>query len=250
MNNPPPMRPLAELLATNEPAWPMVQEWIRSAKRPVDVLPPRSPDREEALFDSQVTIRSPMGAIVYESGGLFIDDGWLRVLGSGHPRFPRTLPDWNRGRSTSADGRSLGFWLIADDVVGGFFALDGGALGPGKGHVYYFAPDSLRWEPMNEMGYGQFLVWAFQGDLQRYYESMRWPGWETEVAAISGDKALSIYPFLWSKEGRDVGKASRRPVPISEVYDLNVVEFPKQLGQYSPGLKNPRPGGSLFPSGD
>ncbi|WP_255490641.1 DUF2625 family protein [Dysgonomonas sp. 511] len=31
-----------------------------------------------------------MGAIVYETGGLLIDDGWIRVLGAGSDRMKQT----------------------------------------------------------------------------------------------------------------------------------------------------------------
>src|SRR5438105_2390913 len=83
------------------------------------------------------------------SPGLFLDSGWLRVLGAGgHPRFCRSLPAWN-------EGRSEGFYLIADDAVGGSFALNGGALGADRGKVYYYAPDALRWEAC-DFGYSEF----------------------------------------------------------------------------------------------
>jgi len=78
-------RPLKELINLEEPGWKIVQEWIDQAKNHVEVLPPSSPQREEALFETQVTSRSPLGAIVYDSGGLLIDHGWIRILGSGHP---------------------------------------------------------------------------------------------------------------------------------------------------------------------
>src|SRR5262249_10892670 len=107
------MRPVQELINADDSAWPLVQEWVAAAVRPVEVLPP-SEAREEALYQTQVTTRSPMGAVVYETGGILIDGGWLRVLGSGHSRLTRTLPGWNGER---ADG----YLLVADDVVGGFF---------------------------------------------------------------------------------------------------------------------------------
>src|SRR5689334_17854253 len=107
-----------------------------------------------------------MGAVVYETGGILIDNGWLRVLGSGHDRLTRTMPRWNEGR---ADG----FYLVADDAVGGFFAINGGALGPDAKNLYYFAPDSLEWEPLN-FGYSTFLQWACAGPLEKFYEWIRW----------------------------------------------------------------------------
>jgi len=168
-----------------------------------------------------------MGAVVYETGGLLIDHGWLRFLGSGHPKLPRSIPGWNNGRTIFSQGESAGFLLIADDVLGGFYALDGGALGSGPGHVCYFAPDSLCWEPMNGMGYGDLLAWSLGPSLCQFYEGMRWPGWESEVSSISGDQALSIYPPLWTAEGRDIAKDSRKLCPVAEVFALNFENSPR-----------------------
>src|SRR5688572_3475954 len=137
------MRGLSELLNLEEPAWPMVQEWIAQATNAVEVLPASDPGRGEALVALQVTTRSPMGAIVYETGGLLVDHGWVRILGSGHARLPRSLPGWNLGRTMDGSGRSPPFLLVADDAVGGFFAIDGGAFGGKPGAVSYYAPDAL-----------------------------------------------------------------------------------------------------------
>lgn len=225
----PAKRALTELLDTQEPAWPTVNRWIQAAENVVEALPPDDRMRGTELEEAQVTTRSPMGAVVYETGGLLVDHGWLRLLGSGHPRLPRSMSAWNRACSVAQQGKSLGFWLVADDIVGGFFALNGGAFsGPG-GAVFYFAPDSLRWESMKGMSYSDFLVWSFSSGLANFYQSFRWSGWETEVAALSGDQAFSIYPPLWSAEGKNITKCSRQASPVAEIFGLNVIEFPKQL---------------------
>ncbi|MBI3948606.1 MAG: DUF2625 domain-containing protein [Armatimonadetes bacterium] len=215
-------RTLAELIESDAPAWPLVSRWIRAATNRAEVLPASDPARSEALLAAQVSTRSPLGAVIYETGGLLVDHGWLRVLGSGHPRLPRSLPGWNWGRSVTREDEPPPFVLVADDIVGGFFALDGGALGPGHHHACYFAPDTLAWEAMEEMTYSQLLVWILSGDLARFYQSLRWPGWQDEVALIGGDQCLSIAPPLWTHEGRDIAAASRRPVPVSEIYSLYV----------------------------
>jgi hypothetical protein len=44
-----PKRPLQELLNVDEPAWPLVQSWLREATNAVEVLPPSDPARSEAL---------------------------------------------------------------------------------------------------------------------------------------------------------------------------------------------------------
>lgn len=210
-------------------AWPLVEGWIREAGKSVEVLPADATHTEQALRDTGVTLRSSMGAIVYHTGGLLVDHGWLRFLGSGNARLLRSMAEWNRGRSTDEHGKSRGFWLVADDVVGGFFALNGGAFDGASGEVFYFAPDTLRWEPLSGMGYSDFLVWSFSSRLARFYESMRWSGWESEVTTLSGDQAFSFYPFLWTKEGKDITKCSRKPCPVDEIFSLNVIEFPRQL---------------------
>lgn len=223
-------RSIGELVAAEEPAWPAVQQWIQTAHNPVEVLPVNQLRRDEALLNTQVSLASSMGAVVYHTGGILVDHGWLRFIGSGHPKLQRSMPEWNRGRSANEAGKSLGFWLIADDVVGGFFALNGGAFDGATGEVFYFAPDTLRWEPLNDMGYSDFLVWSLSPKLSRFYESLRWSGWQSEVGALPADQALSFYPFLWTKEGKDVARCSRRPCPIHEIFSLNVVDLPRQLG--------------------
>jgi hypothetical protein len=164
-----------------------------------------------------VTTRSPMGSIVYETGGLLIDGGWLRVLGSGHPRLPRSLPDWNKGRTWSEGDASPPLLLVADDVLGGSFAINGGALPGPPGHV--FAPDTLEWETLDR-GYSDFLFWALSADLASFYEAHRWPGWPADVEALAGDQAFSIYPPLWTK-GPPTGERSRSAVPMAVLFDVH-----------------------------
>src|SRR6187551_78008 len=81
------LRPLDELINRSDPGWPFVQQMIDSATNPVEVLPRDSSKIEEALYQTQVTTRSPMGAVIYTTGGILVDGGWIRILGSGHPRL-------------------------------------------------------------------------------------------------------------------------------------------------------------------
>lgn len=219
------MRSLDQLLEKDDPAWPLVQQWIRAATNKIEVLPASDANRSDALVATQAPTRSPLGAIIYETGGILVDNGWIRILRSGHPRLPRSLPDWNLGRTAEKIGECPTFVLTADDAIGGFFAINGGAFGEDRGNVYYFAPDTLDWESL-ERGYTEFIDFCLNGDLQRYYEGYRWNGWETEVSALAGDKAFSIYPPLFTK-GPDISERDRRPVPLAELYSLYVGELHK-----------------------
>lgn len=203
-------RSLHESFAAGEPAWPVVQSWINAAKNPVEILPPDEVQREQVLTDLNVQLASPMGAVVYNTGGLLVDYGWLRFLGSGSPRLSRTLTSWNRGRPCDGKGSTEGFNLVADDVIGGFFALNAGAFAGPKAEVFYFSPDTLQWENLPGIGYTEFLNWSFNSNLDKFYGPLRWPGWQPEVAELSGDEAFSIYPPLFTKEGKNIAHCSRR----------------------------------------
>jgi hypothetical protein len=213
-------RGLNELVNREEPAWPLVQEWLQDANHPVEVLPASDPARGEALVATQVTTRSPMGAVLYESGGMLMDHGWVRVLGSGHPRLTRSLPGWNAERQRLPDGTAPPFLLIGDDVVGGFFAVNGGGLGDDPGQVYYFAPDQMQWEGL-DLSYSDWLVWCLQGDLAGFYQDYRWDGWQTGVAALSGDQAFLLNPFPFCS-GPALSERQRGVVPVAELYGLFV----------------------------
>lgn len=221
------MRTLKELINTTEPGWELVQQWIDSAKNRIEVLPADSASASEALYQIQVTTRSPMGAIIYGTGGILVDHGWIRIPGSGSTKMKRSLPDWNKNKSIDGSEDSPPFLLVADDVLGGFFLLNGGGLGDDPGKMYYWPPDGLDIEPMN-ISYSDFLLFCFNNDLDKYYEGYRWNGWKEEVSKINGDQAFHIMPPLWTKEGKDFNKHSRKAVPIEEIWEVRM-HIRKQL---------------------
>ena len=186
------MRPLAALIDQQDPALPLIVERVSAAAHGAEILAP-SPARGEVLQWLQVSTRSHLGAVAYETGGILVDHGWLHILGSGNDKLSRNLRDWNTGRSS-------GYTLVADDAVGGFFALNGGSLGEQAGAMYYWAPDTLAWEALG-LGYGNFLEWTLSPALAQFYHGLRWPGWEADIACLNADQCLSFYPFLWSEHG-------------------------------------------------
>lgn len=206
------VKSLADLIDIDEPAIEFIRKWIESTENDCVILPPSS-ERESIILEMQVTTHSTMGSVAYETGGILIDHGWLRFLGSGHFHLRRTLSGWNQGRSN-------GFYLIADDVVGGFFAINGGALGEERGNVYYLPPDSLEWESL-KLGYTDFFQWALTDRLAEFYSELRWPKWMEDVAAIDGDQCFSFYPFLWASSGSVQG-SHRRAVPTIESFDFKM----------------------------
>jgi hypothetical protein len=161
-----------------------------------------------------------MGSIALETGGLALDGGWLRFLGGGSASVQSDLARWNNlAGPCPLVPPPQGFLLVAHDVLGGFFALDGGGLGDGTGTVFYFAPDTLEWESLGH-GYSEFLAGAMGDLLPTFYADSRWPGWEAEVAALTPDQGLLFYPPLWARESGPIEATQRGAVPMVELWKL------------------------------
>jgi hypothetical protein len=224
----PKMKPVEELINRDEPGWVLVKEWIDSAKNKVEVLNVDTIISRDELFKIQVTTRSPMGAIIYMTGGILIDHGWIRILGSGNNKLNRKFSEWNKGKSYVEFGESIPFLFIADDAIGGFFLLNGGGLGNDLGKVYYYSPDNLEYEPLG-LSYSEFLSFCFNYDLDLFYDGYRWQNWKQEVDKLAGDKVFNFLPPLWTKEGKDINRNSRKIIPIEEQFRLNS-SMRKQLG--------------------
>jgi hypothetical protein len=212
------MRELHELINEAEPGWEVVQQFIDAAKNKVEVLPVDREKAKEALYQLQVTTRSPMGAIVYETGGILIDEGWIRILGSGSERLQRSLADWSKDKTGL---------IVADDVLGGCFILNAGEFGQDLGQLYYFSSDVLEYEALN-ITYTEFLYFCFNNSLDQFYGGFRWEGWREEVSQLGADQVINVYPPLWSKEGKDFTKNSRKAVPAAEQYFANI-DFRKEF---------------------
>lgn len=220
------MRTKDELIDEAGSGWRLVQEWIGKATNSVEIIPTTGAEGGECLTSLQVTTRSPMGAVAYHTGGLRIDHGWVRVLGAPSERSPRSIAGWNR--LGQPNERLSGALLVGDDVLGGFFAINGGRFEGNPGMVHYYAPDTLAWES-TDLGYSDWLIWLFRGDLERYYATCRWAGWRTEMGSIGGDKGILVYPFPCA-DGPDFELRNRSLVPIDELWSLYVEQLPLQLG--------------------
>ena len=159
--------------------------------------------------------------MIYETGGLLVDHGWIRILGSGSTRLDRSIMEWNKGKSYQRQGQAPSFLLVADDVLGGFFAINyGGIADTGKSSIFYFSPDIAAWEPL-EMNYSEFLHFLFYTDLEAFYKGLRWKGWEEEIKTLGGSQAISCSPPLFTKEGADIENLTRVRIPVQELWDFH-----------------------------
>lgn len=210
------MRPIDELINMEESALPLVQKVVNDSKLVNRVLPVQKESGKKALYNIQVTSRSPMGAVTLYTGGILVDHGWLRILGSGYEKLVDIATCNDLSNSDEDTGIPESF-TIAYDITGGMFALNGGALGSNLGEVYYFGLDSLEWQETG-LSYSNFLEFAFsEKGLDKFYSTLRWYGWEEEVENLPLDQVFSFYPYLWTQEGQDVNQNFHSPVPLKEL---------------------------------
>lgn len=214
------MRTLSELINTEEPGIEHIHEWLADAVRPVEILPLLSKEAaEEALLELQVTTRSPLGAIAYDTGGILIDNGWVRVLGGGTDILPSIL-QWNKGKTMEAGVNTVGYYIVAYDLLGGYFCINGGGLGQDVGSIYYFAPDTLDFEAL-DINYADLINLFITGNLEQFYQDFRWGTWKEDTANLALNEAFHIFPPLWTKEGKNIDFTSLAVVPAEEVYQIN-----------------------------
>jgi hypothetical protein len=214
------LKSVDQLIDKQKTGWDLVMQWKKEATNQLEILPRNPTKAETALHYTQVSTHSPMGAIIYETGGILIDGGWLRILGSGAEGMNRSLPEWNKGKAFDVYGEQPSFLLVADDALGGFFAINGGGISNNEiGTIFYFAPDNLKWESTG-LDYANFIIFCFSGALDKFYEGLRWTGWQQDVKNISGDKGILCDPLLYTKGGQNINKVKRKLVPVQELWDM------------------------------
>jgi len=241
------MRDVAELVEVPDPAWPWLSAALESSFAHYTVLPP-DPDRCRAtLHQLQVTARSPLGAVTLHTGGILMHDGWLRIYG-GSGGGPTGLPSMAEVNGFPAkvepDWRPTEGLIIAHDVLGGVFALNGieperhGRPGE-PGSVVYFSPSTLTWQDL-EMFHSGWLSWIVE-DAASHYRSVLWPGWRTEAAELGLREGISVFPFLGTAEAQnDMAATVRRVVRLDVLLGMHAVtcetfgvDDPGELGHFS-----------------
>jgi hypothetical protein len=219
-------REWSELLSDKQDALSRIRERVDGSPHHVEFLSCQVFEGRRVLEALQVTTRSHLGALALHTGGLLVDHGWLRVLGAGNERLPRALDTWNGLPSERRFDEGL---LVADDVLGGFFAWF-------SEHetVHYLAPDTLHWEDL-ELGYGDWLHAMLGDSLAEFYESLRWPGWQNEVSTLGATHSFNVWPPL-VVSGPPLARRTRRAVPVEESWSLHL-DMARQLRDLPDGAE-------------
>jgi Protein of unknown function DUF2625 len=214
---------IKELVSSNDTSWNKILELKASARNIVEILPKDHGKAEAALIEAQLPANTFLGSIIYESGGILVDKGWIRILGSGCTRLNRSVPSWNKGKTTASTKIPYTFMLVADDVLGGMFALKSdGKQSPDSCIVYYYGPNSLKWKATG-FNYRTFISYCFSGSIKRFYDDFRWAGWEQEVSQMDGNQVISCFPLLWTRNALEQ-KSNRKIVTVQKQWEI----YPKQ----------------------
>ena len=228
------VRTIEELRDAGESAWPSIKRLIDQSDGRAVLLPAEDSAAADCLYRLQVTTGSALGALAACSGGVIVDRGFVRLLGGGHKPLP-SLADANNLKQPGADTQPPRALEVARDVLGGRFSINGGYFPGPVGGMWYFAPDSLEWQPL-ELGHGDFVTWALTTGTTEFYADLRWDGWGAEVGQLALDQGLSVYPPLFSKEGRDLGSSNRRPISWIELAAFHD-DMREQLANLKPGQR-------------
>lgn len=203
--------------------WEKILCMIHNSHRKIQIYEEMEDVNPPELLALDIESKSALGAIVSYTSGICIDN-WIRVIGqnSAERKGITLYNEHKKEDNTFMDG----MLVVAQDIVGGIFAINQKKYDNGRNKIWYFAPDTLKWECL-DVSYFDFFVWLVQGDIDKFYSHMRWDTWEKECQIIDFDKVILIYPFLWSKEC-DLRSATKKCVPYEELKGINF-EYAKKF---------------------
>lgn len=90
-----------------------------------------------------------------------------------------------------------------------------------------------------DFGHGSWLHWTISGRLEKFYEGLRWTGWQDDIKDLALDQGMSIFPFLGTEEAQDIEATSRSPVPITELFSLAEPPQPTEITSSDLGRRMP-----------
>ncbi|MGH1144965.1 DUF2625 family protein [Bacillus pseudomycoides] len=201
----------------NNGLWKEISNMFTDSSKKIKLNINETTNGKNTLEVLQITSKSALGSIVYNTSGIIVDD-WIRILGSDSEKN-RGILSYNLVNKDGVATKIDKMLIVADDIVGGVFALNAGKFSIGVGDIWYFAPDTLEWESL-DMKYSEFITWIAQGNMNEFYSTLRWNTWKEDSEIVKFDEAILIYSFLWSNE-LQLEKADKKIVPAKELLNIN-----------------------------
>ena len=63
------------------------------------------------------------------------------------------------------------------------------------------------------------MNFCFSGNIAEFYDGFQWTGWQADVKKLGCDEAVSCYPLMWTREGKEL-KCNRKIVSIQKQWDM------------------------------
>lgn len=131
-------------------AWDEIHAAVRAAPYPVDLVPVDPDCASSCLARLGITTRSWLGGVVAHTGGVLVDHGWLRVLGSGGNGLAEVGSDVDR---------TSGLLVVGYDILGGQFAWAPSDLGRLRPSTTSRRTPSTGWTQNRAMPHGSMQSW-------------------------------------------------------------------------------------------
>jgi len=195
--------------------WKNIKEMFYQSKHEKVIFEGILEDGQQECKELRHLCDSVLASVVANCSGIYVDN-WMRILGQGNEMRNGVL---HYNTLFHDDSYLDGMLIIANDIVGGIYALNISRFEIEKNMIWYFAPDTLEWENLG-MTYSQFLAWTAQGDMDEFYEAMRWDSWRDDCGQVEWNNGCLVYPFLWAAECNK-NTAQKKIVPFDELMKLN-----------------------------
>ena len=165
-------------------------------------------EAEDALLLYQAPTNSYFGTIIYKTGGVLINDGWLRILGGGSSKLS-PIHVWNHRLTNRIDYQLI----IAYDVLGGYFFIENKENDSASSVVFYFSPQNFTVSSV-AVNYKTFIQYCFTEQLTEFYKNYYWATWQQDIQSLPTDHIFDFTPPLWTTEGKSIAYSLKTSIPI------------------------------------
>lgn len=202
-----------KISAVSARLWKSIYKRLDECDKEVIYLLNKSDNANKVLDILQVKSQSFLGSIIINTSGVIIDN-WIRLLGC-DCEGNRGIVSYNLINEERVPTRIEKMLIVADDIIGGIFALNKGKFPSGLEKVWYFNPYTLNWESL-EMDYSTFLHWISDEKMDEFYSKIRWSNWKEDAKIVRFNEAIFINKFLWTKEIQ-FEKLYNKILPVEEL---------------------------------
>jgi len=193
--------------------WAAIKDLLEASDRKIVISEGESPRSKLVNKWAGINNVSDLASVVNFCEQIIVDD-WIHVFGHGKGGDGQTIFVLSNLRKGDFMKDGL---VVAKDVLGGLFVICRDEYDDSYGDIFYLQPECLEWENSG-MNYSEFLSWLASGDLDSFYEDVRWSSWRDITNRIGMDSALKFTPEVWMADC-DFSASPRQIVPFKKQLD-------------------------------